>query len=72
MAVYDTYGASNEEALEALGECNARARHGKDGTDYARSNAKGSYLAHWSRRISLAILLAVGAHITHTIRVEAS
>ena len=70
LVCHDTYGAWGEEARGLLGECGIRAKSGKDGTDYARSNAKGSFVAHWSRRIALAILLAVGSHITHIIRVE--
>ena len=41
----------------------AKTNH-RDATDYSMSNTT-SFRAHWTRRISAAILLAVGAHLVH-------
>ena len=40
-----------------------QAKGGRDGTDYTHSNISASFKGHWTRRISAAILMAVGQHL---------
>ena len=71
VVVHEIYGGFDPNAVRLLGQRAQQAKDGRDGTDYSRSNVM-SFMAHWTRRISAAILVAVGDHLARQATLLAS